>query len=449
MTKIGTLSISDTNLAKTTYFSNIGKQKEEVTGDNKSNDNFNPTYQDEKNDKIHRLEATQTDRKACISGDLYYLIHNCREIEREIKSSSSYEKVEGIEREISWQIKRLEEFQKSELEFIEERREMEGKIKEVKSMLNNFTEKVIEGSSKGSNLLKNSRSEFKDEDRISTRRTTGRVVNNGVNSPMSNTNLNDCQTNNYHFMNKMQSNTSPFKRGISPIDPINPFWDYANYESSNNMSSLNQNPEGLETYYNDFILGKITFQEFAHLRYLNEIKSNHHIPKDSINPSNSNNPNNQNQSHSSRKNKSLNNSDSNTINTLFNTKKFEEAKLFWKSYNYTPLKGISLERSYNMLNIILKLSDKETDYIKDLLRLNNSNINDVTQKDDEIVELFAEIESYKKELLALENKTPLIKQNFESKLDLIAKENGVLYKENIRLKTIMHQDNLLRSLNFN
>ena len=134
-----------------------------------------------------------------------------------------------------------------------------------------------------------------------------------------------------------------------------------------------------------------------------------------------------------------------SLNNLFSNNRYEDAKELWKKANYEPLDGYPIERTCNLLHIMLKISDREIDYLKKTLKTCSLNLKDLAQKDDEIVELFAEVELKKNQIKKLETQS-VLKEQVENKLNKIIKENVVLYKENVKLKTMIQQENWMKDI---
>ena len=135
------------------------------------------------------------------------------------------------------------------------------------------------------------------------------------------------------------------------------------------------------------------------------------------------------------------------INSLFANSQIKEASDIWKKFNYLNFEGTSLQRSYEMLMYITRLKDKEIEYLNKKLNQNEEKLVDMKRKDTEIVELFAQLEMYKNKVKSANNKN-LDCLKFEDKINNLTKENSMLYKENVRLKVLMQQENYLSNKKF-
>lgn len=127
------------------------------------------------------------------------------------------------------------------------------------------------------------------------------------------------------------------------------------------------------------------------------------------------------------------------INKFFKEEKIVEAIEIWKRYDYKRFDGMSFDRSYEMISQITKIKDKDIEKLKKKLAGFDEIKNESIKKDTEIIELVAEVESYKYKILEMENKFSNFKF-FDNKMNELKKQNEKLYKENIHLKLVLDQE---------
>jgi len=132
------------------------------------------------------------------------------------------------------------------------------------------------------------------------------------------------------------------------------------------------------------------------------------------------------------------------INKFFKEEKIAEAIEVWKRLDYGCFKGMSLERSFEMMAQITKIKDKD---LEKLMRKSNKFTKvqaESSKKDTEIIELVGEVESLKYKILEMESQIGNYK-NYERRIDEIKSENSLLFKENVKLRTLLEQERYFNS----
>jgi len=132
------------------------------------------------------------------------------------------------------------------------------------------------------------------------------------------------------------------------------------------------------------------------------------------------------------------------INKFFQDEKIAEAIDIWKRFDYGRFDGMSLERSYEMMTQITKIKDKDIDNLLKKLRKFKKLQKEDKMKDTEIIELVAEVESLKYKIQEMENKIGNSK-NLGKKMEDLEKQNSFLFKENIKLRTLLEQERYFNS----
>ena len=100
-----------------------------------------------------------------------------------------------------------------------------------------------------------------------------------------------------------------------------------------------------------------------------------------------------------------------------------------------------------MLTYITKLKDKEIDILNRKVSIFEEKLKDMKRKDNDIVELFAELETYKSKYKCSNMKNDEYEKK-EIKMNNLVNENNLLYKENIKLKTLIQQEKYLSNRNY-
>jgi hypothetical protein len=134
---------------------------------------------------------------------------------------------------------------------------------------------------------------------------------------------------------------------------------------------------------------------------------------------------------------------SSKINSLFANYKLKDACELWKTIGYCKFETTSLERSFEMLQQIIKLKDREIEILTQRIKQFEVKEMDIKKKDAEIVELFAELEVYKGKMKNMNEKTNSL-QIIEHKMSVLIKENSLLFKENAKLKMLLQQEKYLK-----
>lgn len=129
---------------------------------------------------------------------------------------------------------------------------------------------------------------------------------------------------------------------------------------------------------------------------------------------------------------------SNQIYTLYTKKLFNEASELWKIYNFQPLLGVSIERSYEILIYLMKMKDKQ---IKKLTGYNNqvnnaNSLEEAKKKNCEIVELLSKNEFYQYRL----DETEIKLNDLKNRLKGLIEDNNDLFLQNRKLKTLIESN---------
>lgn len=129
---------------------------------------------------------------------------------------------------------------------------------------------------------------------------------------------------------------------------------------------------------------------------------------------------------------------SNQIYTLYTKRLFNEASELWKLYNFQPLLGVSLERSYEILIYLMKMKDKQ---IKKLTGYNNqtnnaNSIEEAKKKNCEIVELLSKNEFYQYRL----DETEIKLNDLKNRLKGLIEDNNELFLQNRKLKYLIESN---------
>jgi hypothetical protein len=135
------------------------------------------------------------------------------------------------------------------------------------------------------------------------------------------------------------------------------------------------------------------------------------------------------------------------INKFFKEEKIKEAIEIWKRLDYGRFEGMSLERSYEMISQITKIKDKDIEkLIKKLSKYNEMQVEN-NKKDTEIIDLVGEVESFKYKIIEMENKNVNFK-NLGNKIEEIKNQNSFLFKENVKLRTLLDQERYFNSYRY-
>ena len=137
--------------------------------------------------------------------------------------------------------------------------------------------------------------------------------------------------------------------------------------------------------------------------------------------------------------KKINYEISNKIIHLYTNKLFNEASELWKLYNFSPLLGVSLERSYEIMVYLTKMKDRQ---IKKIMSVNSSINRDNSEeeakkKNCEIVELLTKNEFYQYKLDEREIQLNDLRNRLKGLID----DNNELFTQNRKLKYLIESNN--------
>lgn len=354
--------------------------------------------------------------------DIGYMINNMREIEKLLEKDDPIQKIENFENKISVNLMKIEEQKRQEFDILENKKEIEKSIDDLNLLYKQFEfkfEKLDEYIEIAKNIPTNMNDNFKFSE-------------NYDNS--QNMQIFDNQKNINHF-SKQTDYIDNFNR--NRINTLHSITEEKRCSTNNSDSRYNRN----KSHFNNN-------QEIREIKdYIIPSENQETLERNTAASNNDFSMYTQSAFANSFNYNITPREYSQQINSLFANSQIKEASDIWKKFNYLNFEGTSLQRSYEMLMFITRLKDKEIEYLNKKLNQNEEKLVDMKRKDTEIVELFAQLEMYKNKVKSANNKN-LDCLKFEDKINNLTKENSMLYKENVRLKVLMQQENYLSNKKF-
>jgi hypothetical protein len=360
--------------------------------------------------------------------DIAFMINNMREIEKLLEKDDPVNKIENFENKISLNLMKLEEQHRQEFDILETKKEIEKNIDDLNLLYKQF-ECKFEKLDEYLEIVKNIPT--KVDENLNNLENLDNIQN------LQNTQILDNQNkfNNFtkftrqsDYLHNFNTNTINTLHSITPDKTFNS--NFSNSRLNPNKSYLNKNQEIKEI--KDYIIPS---------------ENQETIEKNTAASNNDYSMYSQSTYGNSFNNTITPREYSQKINSLFANSQIKEASDIWRRFNYLNFEGTSLQRSYEMLMYITRLKDKEIEYLNRKISLNEEKLLDMKRKDAEIVELFAQLETYKNKVKVTNSKIN-DNQKYEDKINNLMKENNMLYKENVRLKVLIQQENYLSNKKF-
>jgi hypothetical protein len=364
-----------------------------------------------------------TCQKGFSSEDILMLVNNSKHVENLLSTENPMTKIDIFQSEISKDIKKLNDIETNQQSLIESKQGLDIKMKDLNDLLFNFQEHFTKFENM-TNSYQTQTTTGESTNRFSCPNCEMKIAKN-FSSKISNDNYN--------------SNLRETEQISTAFSPRN-----------NTNQSLVQNKHMSQSQMEISFLKKkneiSNSTEGNHNNYQNYLTNSGHLTKNknttqsTISMSNNN------------VNDDLNNkSDLNTqllavsdkINNLFYESQFTDAVNLWKQFNYENLGNCSIERTIEMLTVSLKVRDKEIEKLNQLGKINDSLQKEIKNKNQEIVELFADQELMREKVRKYEFQLNSLK-NTEKKLNSLVNENATLYKENVKNKTLLEQEKVLK-----
>ena len=364
---------------------------------------------------MQQEQNNEKDTKNLISDELLLLVNSSKNIEHMLSTDNPLSKIDIFESEITNELNKLSDIEFNQNSLIESKKGLEIKMNDLNDLFYNFQEHFL----KFENLTNNY--QMTTTATASNRNFCENCYNNNVannNSGLGFQKIRDTKNsilkddellfNNYNSLSH-----SVNKQNDSFSNPHIMNHQYYNTVDNNSFPNYNINKESIERNLNQSNKS-ISEQKPKEENSIKEKNGNH-------------------------KNFYM---ISDQINNLFVKNKFNEAVNLWKKYNYEVLENCSIERTNEMHILALKLRDKELEKVPNILKLNESLSKEMTKKNFEMFELFGELELLKDKIRNYEFQLSNL-QNIENKVQTIISENSILYRENIKIKTLLEQEQLL------
>jgi hypothetical protein len=371
-----------------------------------NNQSFNKTLRHNKS-----KYSSNNLNKEMANSDILLLINNAKEIEKMIEKEDPINKIENFENKITDNLLKLDELRKNEINLVENKILIEKKLSDVGMLCKQFEEKF--------NKLETYLEIVKNSNCNTNRSQNEKFVeNNNTQRNKEDPAINNISNLNYHpqiqpsSSRENKENNTFFNSGNPANNQTN---NHLNYNSNNN-SNNNANPY-TQRY---FLPEQENVNDNQHLsqNYSDcELESKFHIKKTP-------------REYAKK------------INHMLANNNIKDATEIWRTFNYDFLEGSSYERSYEMLVYILKHKDREMDSISKKTNKFEQLSLQAKKKDFEIIELFTQLEIYKNKLKDYESMSEQY-IDIKKKLANIEKDNTILYRENLKLKTLKQQDNYL------
>ncbi len=356
-------------------------------------------------------EEDNKDAKNGVSPEELTILINCsKQIENLLATENPIHKIDIFESEISKDMKKLNDIEINQHNLIETKHSLDIKMKDLNDLFYNFQEHFMKFESLANNHQAPSKIQNIDNFVCVNCKKKNELKNNnisliGVNNSKENHNSN-------------LRDTEAFSNTFSPREYNQFIKSFAanRIYSPNVDNSLTMNRNDAATFMSD----NIRFNQ----NYLNNMAKNN--MRDS-------------ELQEDRNQSSI----SDNINNLFFDNRFNDAISLWKKYNYQVLDNCSFERTIELLNITLRVKDKEIEKLSQLSKLNENLQKEVKSKNMEIVELFADQELTRSKIKEYEFLKSNM-QNLEKRVQSLVNENSILYKENVKMKTLIEQEETLR-----
>jgi len=357
-------------------------------------------------------EEDNKDAKNGVNQEELTILINCsKQIENLLATENPIHKIDIFEGEISKDMKKLNDIEINQHNLIESKHSLDIKMKDLNDLFYNFQEHFMKFESLANNYQGTDKNQNIDNFVCVNCKKKNELKNNNISS----IGVNNLSKENY---NSNLRETEAFSNSLSPRDYNQFIKSFTGNRifSPNVESSLTMNRNDAATFMSDNI---------------------------KFNQNNMNNMTHNNLRDSELKEDRNQSSVSDNINNLFFDNRFNDAINLWKKYNYQVLDNCSFERTIEMLNIAMRIKDKEIEKLSQLTKINENLQKEVKSKNLEIVELFADQELTKSKLKEYEFKLSNL-QNLEKKVQSLVNENSILYKENVKMKTLIEQEETLR-----
>lgn len=335
----------------------------------------------------------QTDKNPLfMHDDFMLLIKSAKEIEKTIEENNPVKKLEQCESKINRQIRKVEDVEKIQSSLVEDKQEINFRLNEMNSLLAQFEERF----NKLDEYMTIKRKNIQDVGPLMS--TSEGTIGLDYDTYL-NPNINIPTNNDTKLKEQNKTFTYPEKSNYS----TNPENYLKTWQTRSNIK-IKEEAEGEEEN-----------QENSNQ---NNVRSKYYTinSRDSV----------------------LTTELTRQINSLFSEGKISQAGNLWKEVGYDKFRETTYDRSYEMLVQLVKFKDRELALLEKKGRSFDDMRKEASQKDAEMVELFAELEYCKNTLKSMDY---LSKTNAKSEQRIanLIQENAILYKDNVKLKTLLQR----------
>lgn len=385
-----------------------------------------------------KVDKLQGDPKGLLPEELMLLVNNSKQIEGLLCTDNPLTKIEIFQSEIAKDIKKLNDIEINQQNLIESKQGLDIKMKDLNDLLNNFQQNFQKFETLANNY-------HNQGSPTNTERNTCENCKKGLNQQFSSTGLAvNSSKDNLNSQKETEAVSNVFSPRIQTLSVNHN--DVSTFSHKNLNKKLNQSINNEISYAkkknnicNKTFNGYHQPNNFQNYMSSSGALKNKNLTESTISMSN-NMEDFANRSEIITSHHFLAASD--RINSLFYDNLFREAVELWRQYNYENLNNCSMERTVEMLTIAAKIKDKEIEILNQKVRSIDALKKEVKDKNQEIVELFADLELMRDKIRRYEFQLNSYK-NTEKKLNSLINENAVLYKENVKNKTLLEQEKVL------
>lgn len=349
-----------------------------------------------------------------VSKEEFAMLINCsKQIENLLATENPIHKIDIFESEISRDMKKLNDIEINQHNLIESKHSLDIKMKDLNDLFYNFQEHFMKFDSMANNIQVPVKNQSVDNFVCINCKKKNELKNNNISSigatNQSKENYNSNLKETEAFSNTLSSRDyNQFMKSFTVNRFSSPIVDSSLTINKNDVAAFMS--ENNNKFHQSNLNNNITQNNYKDL----EVKEDKNLSSISEN-----------------------------INNLFFDNRFNDAINLWKKFNYQILENCSFERTIELLNIALRIKDKEIDKLSQLSKLNDNLHKEVKSKNMEIVELFADQELTRSKMREYEFQLSNL-NNLEKKVQSLINENSMLYKQNVKLKTLIEQEETLR-----